>query len=61
MKTSAFATSNNINKIIAPLQSRFFVVELEPDSYDQFYQITMRLLHNHANVAPVIADAGWNK
>ena len=27
-KTSVFATSNNIEKIIAPLQSRFFIVRL---------------------------------
>jgi MoxR-like ATPase len=30
MKTSVFATSNNVNDIIIPLQSRFFVVELAP-------------------------------
>jgi holliday junction DNA helicase RuvB len=30
MKTSVFATSNNVSDIIAPLQSRFFVVELPP-------------------------------
>src|SRR2546425_4552558 len=30
MKTSVFATSNNIKKMSAPLQSRFFIVQLEP-------------------------------
>jgi MoxR-like ATPase len=28
LKTSVFATSNNITKIISPLQSRFFLVKL---------------------------------
>ena len=39
MKSSVFATSNNVNDIITPLQSRFFVVELPPYTYEQFYQI----------------------
>jgi DNA polymerase III delta prime subunit len=30
IKTSVFATSNNIEKIISPLQPRFFIVRLEP-------------------------------
>jgi MoxR-like ATPase len=29
ISTSVFATSNNIESIIAPLQSRFFIVRLE--------------------------------
>jgi MoxR-like ATPase len=33
MKTWIFATSNNADKIMVPLQSRFFVVKLEPYSY----------------------------
>jgi DNA polymerase III delta prime subunit len=33
IKTSIFATSNNIEKIISPLQSRFFIVRLEPYTY----------------------------
>jgi Holliday junction DNA helicase RuvB len=37
MKTSVFATSNNVGDIITPLQSRFFVVELAPYTYEQFY------------------------
>ena len=44
VKTWVFATSNNTEKIIAPLQSRFFVVKLEPYTYEQFYQITVQLL-----------------
>ena len=61
METSVFATCNDTGKLSGPLQSRFFFVELKPYTYEQFYQITMRILHNHTNVAPLIADAVWNK
>ena len=30
VKTSVFATSNNVTNIVTPLRSRFFVVELPP-------------------------------
>jgi MoxR-like ATPase len=63
MKTSVFATSNNIKKLSSPLQSRFFIVELEPYTYEQFLEITNRLLSRQKieGVANVIADAIWNK
>jgi replication-associated recombination protein RarA len=44
IKTSVIATSNNVESIIAPLQSRFFIVRLEPYTYEQFYEITLKLL-----------------
>src|SRR5206468_5465975 len=43
MKRSVFATSNNVSDIITPLQSRFFVVELAPYTYQQFYEISVHL------------------
>jgi MoxR-like ATPase len=43
IKTSVFATSNNIEKIILPLQSRFFIVHLESYTYQRFYEISVRL------------------
>ena len=63
-KTSVFATSNSVEKIIPPLKSRFFVVKLQAYTYEQFYQITVRLLtSNHYNVdeeiAEATADAVW--
>jgi len=64
MRTSVFATSNNTNNLSAPLMSRFFVVELEPYTYEQFYEITNRLLLRHnveQDVANIIANAVWNK
>jgi uncharacterized protein YcbX len=43
IKTSVFATCNNIKKMSAPLQSRFFIVELEPYTYEQFCDIDYTL------------------
>lgn len=44
VKTWVFATSNNISKVMIPLQSRFLVVKLEPYTYEQFYKISVELL-----------------
>ena len=65
LKTSVIATSNNIEKIIIPLQSRFFIVNMHAYTYEQFYEITMQLLtSNEYNVdeeiAKAIAEAVWN-
>jgi replication-associated recombination protein RarA len=65
VKTWVFATSNNISNIIPALKSRFFVIELEPYTYEQFYEITVRLLTNQHKVkeeiARATADAVWNR
>lgn len=45
IKTSVFATSNDTRKLSAPLQSRFFVVQLEPYTYEIFCDVTVRLLN----------------
>ena len=47
IKTSVFATSNNINKLSDPLKSRFFIVKLEPYNCEQFLEITNELLSHH--------------
>jgi len=60
MNTSVFATSNDIRKLSAALCSRFFEVQMEPYTYEEFYGITLRLLHDRARVAPTIADAVWS-
>jgi holliday junction DNA helicase RuvB len=65
LKTSVFATSNSIEKIIIPLQSRFFIVNMHAYTYEQFYEITMQLLtSNEYNVdeeiAKAIAEVVWN-
>jgi holliday junction DNA helicase RuvB len=60
VKTWVFATSNNISKMTIPLQSRFFVVKLEPYTYEQFYQITVGLLTKQHKVKEEIAEATAN-
>ncbi|MDQ6864261.1 MAG: ATP-binding protein [Thermoproteota archaeon] len=64
IQTSVFATSNHVRKLSAPLQSRFFIVELEPYAYEQFCGITEKLLSRRmvrGDVASVIANTVWNK
>jgi MoxR-like ATPase len=64
IQTSVFATSNDSRKLSAPLQSRFFIVQLEPYTYKQFCGITEKLLSRYkvqGEVASVIANAVWNK
>lgn len=65
IKPSVFATSNNVETIIEPLQSRFFIVKLQAYTYEQFYEITLRLLSSSRfNVDEEIAKATaivvWN-
>jgi hypothetical protein len=50
--------------VSAPLQSRFFIVELEPYTYEQFCEITEQLLSRRrmdGSVAKVIANVVWSK
>jgi Holliday junction DNA helicase RuvB len=65
LKTWVIANSNNISNIISALKSRFFIIELEPYNYEQFYKITTRLLIKQHNVKEGIAKATahmvWNK
>jgi holliday junction DNA helicase RuvB len=65
LRISVFATSNNIEKIIVPLQSRFFSVNILEYTYEQFYEITLQLLtSNQYNVDEEITrasiEAVWN-
>ena len=62
--TSVFATSNDIDRLSAPLQSRFFIVEIEPYTFEQFCHITEGILSRQkidGVVANVIASAVWNR
>ena len=65
LKTWVIASSNNIHNIISPLKSRFFIVELESYNYEQFCQITKRILikQHKANeeIAKATARMVWNK
>ena len=58
LETSVFATSNNTEKIIVPLQSRFFIVNVHAYNREQFREIALRLLtSNQYNVDEEIARA----
>jgi len=59
IKTSVFASSNAPTRLSGPLLSRFFIAELEPYTYEQFYEITVHLLDK--DFARIIADAVWNR
>jgi len=64
IKTSVFATSNNTKNLSVPLLSRFFIVELEPYTYEQFCEIIDELLLRHGvdgEVANVVAEAALAK
>jgi replication-associated recombination protein RarA len=58
IKTSVLATSNNSRKLSAALLSRFFIIELESYTHEEFYEITVHLLDK--DFARIIADAIWN-
>jgi len=60
MDVSVFATCNDSRKLSVALRSRFFQVQMEPYTYEEFYGITLRLLHDRVKVAPTVADAVWN-
>jgi holliday junction DNA helicase RuvB len=64
VKISVFATSNNVEKIIEPLQSRFFIVKLRAYTYEQFYEIVIQLLTSNKykvdeEIVKTTAEAVW--
>jgi len=64
IKTWIFASSNNTHNIIPVLRSRFLPIKLDPYSYQQFYEITVRLLMQNSideEIAKATADAVWYK
>jgi Holliday junction DNA helicase RuvB len=58
-KTWIFATSNDTSNLIPALRSRFFTMKLEPYTYQQFCEITQRLL-GLGGIGPEIAKATAN-
>jgi holliday junction DNA helicase RuvB len=64
IKTSVFATCNNVKNLSIPLQSRFFIVEMEAYTYEQFCEITNELLSRYKieeGVAGIIARSVFSK
>ena len=63
-KIWVFASGNNSNNLIPALRSRFFIIKLEPYTYQQFSEITEQMLMLNGigvEIAKATADAVWNK
>ena len=63
-KIWVFASGNNSNNLIPALKSRFFIIKLEPYTYQQFSEITEQMLMLNGigvEIAKTTADAVWNK
>ena len=41
-----FATSNDLDRLVSPLKSRFLEFELPEYTWENFLEITQKLLHN---------------
>jgi len=58
-----FATANSCEKILVPLLSRFFVVEIPEYSLEEFIEIALARLKENVDesLAKFIADKVWNE
>lgn len=60
-----FATSNKVEKLSAPLRSRFIEFHLEQYQFNEFVEIARQLLKKRYNIDSLmsqkIADSVWNK
>lgn len=64
MKTWVFARGNNITNITRPLKFRFFPIKFKPYTYEQFYDITVKLLKRQnidEKIAKATANAVWKR
>jgi Holliday junction resolvasome RuvABC ATP-dependent DNA helicase subunit len=65
MYLSIFATSNEISKLSKPLRSRFMELHLEEYTFEEFMEITRRLIvkryHLDIPIAEKIGYSVWNK
>ena len=42
LKTWVFAIANNVDKLLAPLLTRFTVIHLKPYTFEEFVEIAVR-------------------
>jgi Holliday junction DNA helicase RuvB len=65
MYLSIFATSNEISRLSKPLRSRFMELHLEEYTFEEFMEITRRLIvkryHLNIPIAEKIGYSVWNK
>ena len=59
-----FATSNDVNRLIGPLRSRFLEFELPEYTWENFLEITQKLLHKRYGLDEIasakIAEVVWS-
>ena len=65
LNTSVFAAANGTKKLLPPLLTRFSTLHLQPYTFEEFREITQRVLYHEEgldmNIAGFIADSVWNK
>src|SRR6185312_11157532 len=64
LKTWIFASSNDADKLLAPLLTRFTVIHLKPYTKEEFVEIAVNVLNREeyieTDVAKIIADSVFN-
>jgi Holliday junction DNA helicase RuvB len=65
LNTSVFAAANGTKKLLPPLLTRFSTLHLQPYTFEEFKEITQRVLYHEEGldmvIAGFIADSVWNK
>lgn len=64
LKTWIFATSNNTERMLTPLLSRFLVLHFKQYKYESFHEVAVHLLCSQGTpkeIAAAVADAVWSK
>jgi MoxR-like ATPase len=65
LNTAVFAAANSTDNLLDPLLTRFFVIHLKPYGFEEFREITIRVLNEKEEIdshtATIITDAVWNK
>jgi Holliday junction DNA helicase RuvB len=65
LRISVYATSNNIKMLSSPLRSRFMELQLQEYDFEEFVEISCRLLKKRydmdVSVSEKIVDSVWNK
>jgi Holliday junction DNA helicase RuvB len=63
LSTSVFAASNSTETLLPPLPTRFAILHLQPYRFNEFREITRRVLYREGGISPanadIIADAVW--
>jgi Holliday junction DNA helicase RuvB len=64
LDTTVFAAANSSDNLLNPLLTRFLVIHLKPYSFEEFREISIRVLNEKEEIdsytATIIADAVWN-